>query len=100
MATQEVGPAGQLVLFVKVVDVAPDGTRRLINGLEAPVRVPDVERPFTVTLPGIVHRFERGHRLELVVAGGTLNYRGGVTSTPVSITSGPGQTLRLPVVGS
>ena len=99
-ATQEVGPAGQLVLFVKVVDVAPDGTRRLINGLEAPVRVPDVDRRFTVTLPGIVHRFERGHQLELVVAGGTLNYRGGVASTPVSITSGTGQTLRLPVVGS
>ncbi|CAM3849332.1 CocE/NonD family hydrolase [Nocardioides marinus] len=100
MTTQEVGPAGQLVLFVKVVDVAPDGTRRLINGLEAPVRVPDVDRRFTVTLPGIVHRFERGHQLELVVAGGTLNYRGGALSTPVSITSGPGQTLRLPVVGS
>lgn len=96
--TQALGPAGQLVLFVKVVDVAPDGTARLINGLEAPVRVPDVTRPFTVQVPAIVHEFGAGHRLRLVVAGGSVNYRGGVVPTPVSIASGAMQTLSLPIV--
>ena len=96
--TQALGPAGQLVLFVKVVDVAPDGTARLINGLEAPVRVPDVTKPFTVQVPAIVHEFAAGHRLRLVVAGGSVNYRGGLVATPVSIASGSAQTLSLPVV--
>ena len=32
-STQAGGPAGQLVLFVKVLDVAPDGTASLIHGL-------------------------------------------------------------------
>ncbi len=96
--TQALGPIGQLVLFVKVVDVAPDGTATMINGLEAPVRVPDVNQPFTVTLPAIVHQFAAGHQVRLVVAGGSINYRGGVVAAPVSIASGSTQTLSLPVV--
>jgi ABC-2 type transport system ATP-binding protein len=97
-ATQATGPAGQLVLFVKVLDVAPDGTASLIHGLEAPIRVPDVTVPIKVTLPGIVHQFAAGHRIQLVVAGGSDNYRGGLTSTPVTIASGSSQTLVLPTV--
>ena len=96
--TQKAGPAGQLVLFVKVADVGPDGKARLINGLEAPVRIADATKPFTVQLPAIVHEFAAGHRLRLVVAGGSVNYRGGVTPNAVTIASGPAQTLTLPVV--
>jgi ABC-2 type transport system ATP-binding protein len=96
--TQGVGPAGQLVLFVKVEDVAPDGTATMINGLEAPVRVPDVTKPFKVTLPGIVHQFAPGHSVRVVVAGGSNNYRGGLTPALVTIASGAGQTLVLPAV--
>ncbi len=94
--TQGAGPAGQLVLFVKVLDVAPDGTASLIHGLEAPIRVPDVTEPITVTLPGIVHQFAAGHSIQLVVAGGSDNYRGGLTPVPVTIASGAAQTLVLP----
>jgi ABC-2 type transport system ATP-binding protein len=97
-ATQALGPAGQLVLFVKVEDVAPDGTASLIHGLEAPIRVPDVGKPIKVTLPGIVHQFAAGHSLRLVIAGGSNNYRGGLTPVPVTIASGTGQTLVLPAV--
>lgn len=97
-ATQPLGPAGQLVLFVKVLDVAPDGTATMIEGLEAPVRIPDVTRPFTVRLPAIVHEFAPGHAVRLVVAGGSVNYRGGLVATPVSIPSGATQTLSLPIV--
>jgi dienelactone hydrolase len=97
-ATQDLGPAGQLVLFVKVEDVAPDGTASLIHGLEAPVRIPDVGTTIKVTLPAIVHQFAAGHSIRLDIAGGSNNYRGGLTATPVTIASGSGQTLVLPVV--
>jgi predicted acyl esterase len=97
-ASQGTGPSGQLVLFLKVEDVAPDGTASLIRNLEAPVRIPDAGKTFKVTLPGIVHQFAAGHSIRLVVAGGSNNYRGGLESTPVTIASGTGQTLVLPVV--
>ncbi|GAB2968948.1 alpha/beta fold hydrolase [Nocardioides montaniterrae] len=96
--TQGAGESGQLVLFVRILDVAPGGRARLIHGLEAPVRIPDVTKPFVVKVPAIVHRFAAGHQIELQVAGGSINYRGGVTATPVTIHSGAGQTVSLPVV--
>ncbi|MEO6605104.1 MAG: CocE/NonD family hydrolase C-terminal non-catalytic domain-containing protein, partial [Aeromicrobium sp.] len=97
--TQSAGDPGKLVLFVKIADVGPDGTVSLINNLIAPVRVVDVTKPFTVTLPGIVHRFAAGHSIKLIVAGGSTNYRGGLTANVVSITTGSSaQALSLPVV--
>jgi ABC-2 type transport system ATP-binding protein len=98
-AAQATGPAGQLVLFVRLQDVAPDGTATDIRQLTAPVRIPDVTRPFTVALPGIVHQFAAGHQIRLVVAGGSVNYRGGQLANPVTITGGPAQALTLPTVG-
>lgn len=97
--TQALGPTGQLVVFVKVLDVDPAGKAKLINNLIAPVRVPDVTRPFTVTLPAIAHRFAAGHQLRLMVTGGSTNYRGGLTPNTVSIRTGStAQALTLPVV--
>ncbi|MDX6357910.1 MAG: hypothetical protein QOH37_964 [Nocardioidaceae bacterium] len=98
-ASQAAGPAGQLVLFVKIEDVDAGGAAHLINANVAPVRVPDVTTPFTVTLPGFVHRFPAGHHLRIVVAGGSPNYRGGQLATPVTIAGGTGQVLTLPVTG-
>jgi ABC-2 type transport system ATP-binding protein len=94
--TSGLGPAGQLVLFPKLYDVAPDGSAGLINQLVAPVRVADPTRPVQVTLPAIVHRFAPGHQVRLVVASGDLNYRGGLATAPVTVTN---RTLTLPVVG-
>jgi putative CocE/NonD family hydrolase len=96
-ATQAAGPAGQLVLFAKVLDVAPNGTASLIRGLVAPIRVADASKAVHVTLPAIVHRFAAGHQVRVVVAGASPNYRGGSTPTPVTIAGGTGQVLRLPV---
>ncbi|MEU6811412.1 CocE/NonD family hydrolase [Streptomyces sp. NPDC046831] len=92
--------ADKLVLFAKLYDVAPDGTRTLVHRLVAPVRVPDVTRPFTVSLPGIVHRFEQGHRLRFVIAGSDDAYVGNRGIKPVTVVSAPGDTgvLQLPVV--
>lgn len=92
--------ADKLVLFAKVYDVAPDGTQKLVNRLVAPVRVPDVTRPFTVELPGIVHRYEAGHRLRFVIAGSDTAYFGNRGVKPVTVVSAPQDTgvLELPVV--
>ncbi|WP_443063504.1 CocE/NonD family hydrolase [Streptomyces sp. NBC_00663] len=100
--TQNSGNAAdKLVLFAKLYDVAPDGTQTLVHRLVAPVRVPDVTRSFTVTLPGIVHRYEKGHRLRFVVAASDDAYFGNRGIKPVTVVSGPGQpgALELPVVG-
>lgn len=93
-------PATDLVLFAKILDVAPDGTAMVVRNLVAPVRVADTTAPVRVRLPGLVHRFAVGHRLRLVVAGGSSNYRAGLLPTPVTVATGPdlaGQTLRLPL---
>lgn len=99
-ATQGVGPAGALVLFIRVQDVDPSGKATDINILNAPVRVPDVTKPFNVTMPGFVHRFAPGHKIRLVVSSSSVNYRGGLFANVVTISSGSAdQVLRLPVVG-
>ena len=51
-----------------------NGGATLPDGLTAPVRLTnlppiiDDAQPVTVELPGIVHRFEAGHRLRITVA--------------------------------
>ncbi|MFE5614583.1 CocE/NonD family hydrolase C-terminal non-catalytic domain-containing protein [Streptomyces sp. NPDC056524] len=92
--------ADKLVLFAKVYDIAPDGRKTLVNRLVAPVRVPDVTLPFTVELPGIVHRYETAHRLEFVIAASDDAYSGNRGVKPVTVTAAPGDTgtLELPVV--
>jgi putative CocE/NonD family hydrolase len=100
--TQNSGDAAdRLVLFAKLYDVAPDGTQTLVHRLVAPVRVPDVTKNLTVTLPGIVHRYAPGHRLRFVIAASDDAYFGNRGIKPVTVVSAPGDTgvLRLPVVG-
>ncbi len=98
--TQALGASGDLVLFVRLQDVAPDGTASDINQQIAPVRIPDVTKPFTVTLPALVHRFAAGHKIRLVVSASSVNYRGGLGTNLVSITTGSSaQALELPTVG-
>ncbi|MFG3364918.1 CocE/NonD family hydrolase [Streptomyces sp. NPDC048156] len=93
--------ADKLVLFAKLYDIAPDGSKTLVHRLVAPVRVPDVTRSFTVSLPGIVHRYEAGHRLQFVIAASDDAYGGNKGIKPVTVTSSPEDTgvLELPVVG-
>ncbi|MFG2717658.1 CocE/NonD family hydrolase [Streptomyces sp. NPDC048416] len=92
--------ADKLVLFAKLYDVAPDGTKTLVRRLVAPVRVPDVTKAFTVTLPGIAHRYEAGHHIEFAIAASDDAYLGNKGIKPATVTSAPGDTgtLQLPVV--
>ncbi|MGW5523689.1 CocE/NonD family hydrolase [Gordonia sp. NPDC003950] len=89
----------QLVLFLRIVDVDAVGNATTVGNLVAPARIADPSRPVTVTMPAIVHRFETGHRLRLVISGGSTNYRGGQDSLPVAIPAGDGQTVTVPVIG-
>jgi ABC-2 type transport system ATP-binding protein len=101
-ATQGLGPDGQLVAFAKLYDIGPDGTPvELPHRLISPVRIGDVTQPVTIELPGIVHRFEAGHRFAVVLAGGDFAYRGSNLRQAVTLTTGGGltQELTLPVVG-
>jgi predicted acyl esterase len=69
-------PGTMLVAFVKLYDVAPDGTIDLAHRLIAPIRVADLSKPVDVALPGIVHRFPKGHRMQLVVSLTDWAYKG------------------------
>jgi len=93
-------PATHLVLFAKVYDVGPDGAVVLPERLVSPVRVRDVSKPLHVQLPGIVHRFAKGHRVRLVVAGSDSAYAGNTRPFAVAFPTSaarPG-VLTLPVV--
>ena len=62
------------MLFAKIYDVAPDGTQTLHNRLISPVRVTDVTKPVSVTLPGVVQRFAAGHRIRVTIAASDFAY--------------------------
>ena len=67
-------PAGSATLFAKLYDVGPGGETTLPASLVAPLALtglstdPAAPTPVEVTLPGIVHRFEAGHTMRLVVS--------------------------------
>ena len=67
-------PSGTATLFAKLYDVGPDGGTTLPAGLVAPLRLtglstdPAAPTRVPVTLPGIVHRFEAGHTMRLLVS--------------------------------
>lgn len=99
--TQIGGPSGQLVLFAKIYDIAPDGSKVLKNRMVSPQRVTDTNKLVTLRLPGIVHRFGTGHRIQVAVAASDAAYAGNTLPQPVAIMTGPtsGSTVGLPVVG-
>ena len=98
-ASQGAGPAGQLVVYAKLYDVDPatGNAIELPNRLISPARVADVTKPVTIELPGIVHRFDTGHQLVVVLAGGDLAYRGSTVPQQVTLATGPGRTQQLTV---
>ncbi len=93
-------PTGTAVLFVKLYDVDPQTGNTLPDGLVTPVRLTglpgtvDKAEPVTVTLPGIVHQFQAGHRIRITVASADQAYltpaeptvyRVGLASTAVTL---------------
>ena len=101
-AVQETGP-DEAVLFGKVYEVTADGTRTLLGGAVAPlrVRVPadGSAARISVTLPGVVAPIEAGNRLMVSVGTTDQGYTGTTTPTAWRIgIDGPGGALVVPVV--
>jgi predicted acyl esterase len=92
--------ATELQLFAKVYDIAPDGTIDLVRRLISPVRVRNINKAIHVQLPGIVHRFAKGHRIELVVAATDSAYRNTNLVQPATASTSKKHpvVLQLPVV--
>ncbi|MGP4024571.1 alpha/beta fold hydrolase [Actinomadura sp. 3N407] len=66
-ATVRLKVDGDGPLFAKLYDVVPGGTATLARRLAAPFRVSG-DGEVTVALPAMDHRFDRGHRIRLVIA--------------------------------
>jgi ABC-2 type transport system ATP-binding protein len=100
--TGQAGGLGELVLFFKLYDVAPDGGQTLVHRLISPVRISMPDVPVQVELPGIVHRFAKGHRFALLVSGGDAAYRAGNVPGPISILTDTARpsVLHLPVAAA
>jgi predicted acyl esterase len=100
-AAQGADAASKLVLFAKIYDVAPDGTKTLHNRLISPVRVTDVTKPVTIALPGVVQRFAAGHKISVVLAASDLAYRGNNVVQPVTVKTSAAapSVIRMPLYG-
>ena len=92
-------PAAKLILHAKLYDVAPDGGVSLVRNQISAARLADVGGPVTIQLPGQVHRYAKGHSLQLAVATSAATYRGSFGSGQVTVKSGPDSVLTLPVLG-
>jgi ABC-2 type transport system ATP-binding protein len=104
---------GQAVLYAKLYDIAPNGTRSLPGATVAPIRIDPLPAngapvDVTVTLAGIVQPVQSGHRLALVVSTTDQSYAGptapgalriGLTSAQLSVPVVPGRagSAALPV---
>lgn len=92
--------AGDLVLFAKLYDLAPDGTVTLRHRLVSAARLTDLDEPVRIELPGVVQRFPAGHRLAVVLAASDSGHRGNTVPGDVTVTTtaaAPG-VLELPVL--
>ena len=90
------------VLFGKIYDIAPDGTKTLVHRLVAPIRITDTHQQVHLNLPGMVHRYAQGHQLQLVLATSDASYVGSRAPHDLTIKTDPNSpfTLTLPVLGS
>ena len=99
--SQGADPASKLVLFTKLLDVAPGGSTKLPRNQLSAVRVADVTKPVEIELPGIAYRFAKGHSFRLVITTSNPTSRGNNFAGPVSIAADPAapSTLTLPKLG-
>jgi predicted acyl esterase len=94
--------AGDLVLFAKLYDIAPDGAVTLQHKLVSAARISSFVEPVRIELPGVVQRFPAGHRLAVVLAASDTGYRGNALPGDVTVTTtaaAPG-VLELPMLAA
>lgn len=100
-AASNADPALEPTLFGKIYDISPSGTATLVERIVSPVRIPGSGK-VTMTLPGIVHRYAAGDRIELVIAATDGAYIGSRAPDALSITVDPlhPSVLALPSVAA
>jgi len=98
-AASSLDPSSELVLFGKIYDVDPAGNVTLVHGIVSPLRVADATKPVHVNLPGQVHRYAAGHRIELVLASTDQAYAGSRVPGAITVAVDPAQppVLSLPL---
>ncbi|OZD72582.1 hypothetical protein CH272_15285 [Rhodococcus sp. 05-340-1] len=90
--------SGPATVFVTVLDVAPNGARSPIHGLVAPAVLTGSSDPVTISLPNIVHRFDRGHRIGVDITASDPSFAGGPGPADVTFSStDPINQFSLPV---
>jgi len=96
------GSATQPTLIAKLYDLDPTGGKTLVRNLVSPMRIPDTSKPIHIELPGIVHRFVAGHRLQLVLATGDSAYVGSKFAYSITVTDDPAapNTLSIPLAAT
>ncbi|PKT69450.1 ABC transporter ATP-binding protein [Streptomyces populi] len=85
------------VLFAKVYDVGPGGSRQVLpSQLVTPVRVEGARngRDVTLTLPAIDHAVQKGHRLRLALSSTDLGYAS--PAAPATYTVSLESALQVP----
>ena len=96
--------ATDTVVYLKLMDVAPDGTSTLVRRTVAPARLQTNPAGLTsqvnMDLVGAFHRWDTGHKLRLVVATGDLAFLNTRQPGVYTISTGgiTGASLRLPVL--
>ncbi|MGH3942379.1 MAG: alpha/beta fold hydrolase [Pseudonocardiaceae bacterium] len=96
-------PPREAVLFVKLYDEGPDGRRTLPGGAVAPVRIgplPADGSPIevNVTLAGVAHPVEAGHRLTVAVATTDRSYAVAPQPAGFTVALADAAVLAVPVV--
>ncbi|MGY1855065.1 alpha/beta fold hydrolase [Modestobacter sp. SYSU DS0290] len=95
-------PTGEATLFAKLYDVGPDGTTTLPAGLVSPLALTDLATDpaapteVAVTLPGIVHRFEAGHTMRVVVSSTDQGYALPADASVYTVGLADGAALAVP----
>lgn len=86
-------------VFVKLHDVAPDGSATLLQAAVTPVRVTDPPATLDLALADVAHRLARDHRLRLTIAATDQAFANLTRPTTVHLALDPATSLlRLPTV--
>lgn len=82
-------------VFVELVEVSPQGTRRTVDQLVTPLALPAGDSTGSLRLPAIVWKLPPGHALEFEVSTGSAGYR---PATGLRYRATLEATVRLPLV--
>ena len=98
-AASNADPTTELVLFGKLYDVDASGTATLVHGIVSPLRIADATKPVHINLPGQVHRYAKGHHIELVLASTDSAYVGSRVPQAITVAADPAHPslLTLPL---